>query len=484
MGHGRQPRGANLLFFTGLWDRFGFTALQTVLVLYMTKSLGVADDRAFLLYGTFSSLFYLTPVIGGYLADRYLGLQRSIIMGGFLMMVGYLLCGLPETRFFLPALSVIIVGQGLFRPGTLGLADDLHGGDARRLSRLYTGVQYGALLPPLLAGHLSRNGGWYFGFLLAALGMAVGLLTFIMGRFRLRSVGALPVMSPLRGMGGEVLNFYSVFYVAVIGCVGAIMFLFHFPEETSFFLAVASMAMLMVCVLLKEKGIHKHQMTASIILILLSVGFWALYNQTFTALMLYADRHMEHRLLGLKIDAPFMLFFNPFFILVLSPLLGRLWIFSAQQKKMTTITTQLSLGILLMALGFFLPGIGGLCSESGKKLAAFWLAGGYFLQTLGELLVFPVGIAIIMRLAPKPLVENVMNLWFLSQAAACAIGGGLSTLVLSPTKTPLAAALMIDERAFFIYGGVALSLSILGFALVPFLNRLIEGQMKIPVSFH
>jgi POT family proton-dependent oligopeptide transporter len=220
-------------------------------------------------------------------------------------------------------------------------------------------------------------------------------------------------------------------------------------------------------------------MIACLILILISVGFWAIYNQTYTSLMLYADRNMNKEFLGITIDAEFTQFFNPFFIVLFSPILSRLWIILHKKKRNPSTPTKFSFGVLFMALGFFFLGLGGVCFGRNGETSSYWLMGSYLLQTIGELLLSPIGLSMITTLSPKHLVGMMMGVWFLTQAAAFAIGGGLATLSSVSANTPVENALKIYDKAFFIYGGLALSLAILSFILTPYLRRLIHGPELI-----
>jgi POT family proton-dependent oligopeptide transporter len=481
MSSGKQPRGLYLLFFTELWERFGFYTLLTIVILYMTKALQMSDDHAYLLYGTFGSMLYLTPVIGGYLADRYLGFQRSILFGGVLFILGYILTALPSNDWFFVGLSVIIIANGLFKPNVSAIIGDLYRpGDPKReggFTLFYMGINIGSLIPPLITGALITKFGWHSGFLLAAFGMAIGMVTFIAGKSRLRSLGGLPAMSPLHHRG-EAVKFYTLFYSGIAACIIGLLFLFHFPAETDLILALASFATLIVVIyfLLKQKRAERNKMIACLILILISIGFWAIYNQTFTSLMLYADRNMNKEFLGFTIDAEFTQFFNPFFIVLLSPILSRLWILFHKKHHNPSTPTKFSFGVLFMALGFFFLGFGGVYFGHDGETSSYWLVGSYFLQTIGELLLSPIGLAMITSLSPKHLVGMMMGVWFLTQSAAFAIGGGLATLSSVPKNTAADVALRIYDKAFFIYGGLSLALAILGFILVPYLKRLIHGS--------
>lgn len=487
MSQEKQPRGLYLLFFTELWERFGFYTLLTIIILYMTKALQMADDKVYLLYGTFGAMLYLTPVFGGYLADRYLGSKRAILIGGALFTAGYLLIALPWSYAFFVGLSILIIANGLFKPNVSVIVGDLYrAADPRRdggFTLFYMGINIGSLVPPIIAGTLISRYGWHCGFLLAAFGVAMGMVTFIAGKSRLRSLGGLPAMSPLHDRR-QALKFYIRFYLGVGACLALLLFLFKFPLETDLLLAVGSFVVLLVVIyfLLKEKSIERSKMIACLILILISVGFWAIYNQTFTSLMLYADRHMNKQFFGFTIDAQFTQFFNPFFIVLFSPILGRLW------TKQTTLSipTKFSLGVLFMALGFFFLGLGGVYFGQNGETASSWLVGSYLLQTIGELLLSPIGLSMITTLSPKHLVGMMMGVWFLTQSAAFAIGGGLATLSSIPKNVSADAALQIYDRAFFIYGGFSLALAVLSFVLAPYLKRLIQDHRvsKTPIKVY
>jgi len=265
--------------------------------------------------------------------------------------------------------------------------------------------------------------------------------------------------------------------LGIIACIGALLFLFRFPAETNLILALASLGILIAVIyfLLKEKRSQRNKMIACLVLILISVGFWAIYNQTYTSLMLYADRNMNKEFLGFTIDAEFTQFFNPFFIVLFSPILSQLWISLHKKNSNPSTPTKFSFGVLFMAIGFFFLGLGGVYFSKSGETSSYWLMGSYLLQTIGELLLSPIGLSMITTLSPKHLVGMMMGVWFLTQAAAFAIGGGLATLASVPADTPTLVALGIYDKAFFIYGGLSLALAILSFILIPYLKRLIHG---------
>ena len=479
----KQPKGLYLLFLTELWERFGYYTLQTLLILYMTKSLAMADEQANILYAAFSSLLYLTPTIGGHLADRYLGFQRAIMLGGILLIIGYLLTALPGKECFLFGLSVLIVANGFFKPNVSAIVGELyHSNDARRdggFTLFYMGINVGALIPPLITGYLVIHYGWHAGFLLAAAGMAIGQIIFIFGKKHLNGAGEFPKgLKQQKKLGAK---FYVLLALGMLATIGICNTAFRFPLITNYIIEFSTALILLIVglLLVKEPLQQRKRMIACLILICISIGFWALYNQSFTSLMLFADRNMKHHIFGLTLDAQATQFFNPFFIIALSPLLSRLWIRLDDFGLNPSTQMKFSLGVLFMSSGFLLLAFGSKYFGVAGETSPWWLCGSYFLQTVGELLISPIGLAMITVLCPRHLVGIMMGIWFFSQAAAFAIGGELANLAALPGNIPAVDSLPVYGHAFYVYGCIALVVSFISFALIPYLKRLINEQNVI-----
>jgi POT family proton-dependent oligopeptide transporter len=486
MTSARQPKGLYLLFFTELWERFGFYMVSTILTLYLSKGLLYSDDATYLLYGAFSSLLYLMPVVGGYIADRYIGFRQSILLGAILFIIGYALMAIPNPRALFLGLSVVILGNGFFKPNVSSIVGDLYGpGDPRRdggFTIFYMGINIGALLPPLFAGALVAAYTYGSGFLVASLGMIVSLITFLSGQRRLGEAGLVPSGSPLHKHGAVKVGFYLLLLVGIVVAIGVFHLLLYHPKETNLLLIIASLGITaaLLFFLSKELPEHRNRMIACLILIVVSVGFWSIYNQTFTSLMLFADRNMSKEFLGITIDAEFTQFFNPFFIILFSPFLSWLWVHLDRKGKNPSTPLKFSLGILCMGIGFLVLGAGVLFFNTDGKASPWWLALSYLIQTIGELLLSPIGLAMVTRLTPKHLVGRMMGIWFLTSSAAFAIGGGLATLSDVPKSVTGVDSLHIYARAFFIYGSISLALAAISFTLIPFLRRLI-GSANGPI---
>lgn len=473
-----QPKTLYLLFFTELWERFGFYTIQAIIILYMTKALQMTDHHANLLYAAMSSLLYLTPTLGGYLADRYLGFQRSITIGGILFIIAYLVAAFRNEMLFFLGLSLLICANGFFKPNVSSIVGELYKeNDPRRdggFTLFYMGINIGALIPPLIAGSLVVKFGWHAGFIVAAIGMAIGQVIFMFGKKKLGKAGLYPEGGTSSNPPGII--FYCLLILGIIACVAVCQLAFHYPEITNVIVqTVAAIVLLMVLFfLMKEPVLQRKKMIASLILIVISFGFWAFYNQTFTSLTLFADRNITHTFLGLPLDAEATQFFNPFFIIVLSPVLSRLWIKMDHAEINPSIQLKFALGILFLAVGYFVLAFGAKFLGVNGQVSPGWLCASYLLQTIGELLISPIGLAMITVLCPKHLTGMMMGVWFFSQAASFAVGGYIANIAGVPDNLPAVQSLPIYAHAFMIYGAIAFVLTLFCFALIPFISKMIK----------
>ena len=204
------------------------------------------------------------------------------------------------------------------------------------------------------------------------------------------------------------------------------------------------------------------------------MGFWALYNQTFSSLTLFADRNMQQTFLGFGVNAEAMQFFNPLYIIILSPLISGLWVALSRNGLNPSIPTKFSLGVLFLGLGFLILPLGIHFFPNQGTVSAWWLVISYFLQTIGELLLSPVGLSMITLLVPKRLVGMMMGVWFFAQAASFAFGGSIANMAAIPNNLTKLQSLAVYNHAFLLFGMISIGLVIVSFALVPFLKKLIN----------
>ena len=475
----RQPKGLFLLFFTEMWERFGFYTLQTIIVLYMSQALHYSDEKTFLLYGAFGSLIYFTPVIGGYLADRLIGFQQSIQIGGILYILGYILTALPYENTFFFGLSTVILANGFFKPNVSSLLGELYQReDPRRDSGFtifYMGINIGSLMPPMVTGILVSRYGWHWGFLLAAVGMSLGMIIFLAGKARLQMAGDVPEISPIRKNVSAKRIYYFWLAVGILAAIFLMHYVFYFPKEADILMIAASILIVVqvMRVMLRENPERRRNMFACLVLMLIAVVFWAFYSQMYTSLMLFASRNMNRQMLGLPIDTEFTQFFNPFFIIVLSPVLSRFWIFLARRNANPTTPMKFSMGVLSMAFAFlFLSGAISLFSNEGM-LSPWWLACNYFFFTIGELLLSPIGLSMVTRLAPPNFVGMMMGIWFLMTSLGYLMGSLFATMANVPKEAAANVSLPIYSHAFTVFGALAMAAALVSFMLVPYLKKLI-----------
>ncbi len=477
----KQPKGLYLLCATELWERFGFYTIQAILILYLTKALKYPDAKANLIYASYSALLYLTPLIGGFIADRFLGFQRAILIGGMVSVAGYLITAFPQEKIFFIGLSILICANGLFKPNVSAIVGDLyHEGDPKRdggFTLFYMGINIGALIPPVIAGVLVLHYGWHTGFLLAAAGMIIGLVTFMVGKKKLTLTGAMPAASPAQPNHPRRWLFEGAFYLGFIILVALCDVAFAYPEATAYLVEIAGVALILVVMFLmfKEKVGDRKKIIAALILTVISVGFWSLYNQTFTSLTLFADRNMEQSFLGIPVNASTMQFFNPLFIIAISPMLSGFWVKLSRNNLNPSIPSKFTMGVLFVSLGFLILPVGLNLFPNGGMVSPWWLVISYLLQTIGELLLSPVGLAMITLLVPKSMVGLMMGVWFFSQAAAFSLGGILANLAAIPDNLTKLQSLAVYDHAFLIFGVLSLGLTAGSFVLIPFLKKLIKS---------
>ncbi len=480
----KQPKGLRLLFMTELWERFAFYTLQTLLILFMSEKLDYSDDRAFLLFGAYSAMLYLTPVIGGYIADKYLGFQKTIIFGGWLFVIGYALLAIPDNRAFYLGLSINVIANGLFKPNVTSILGELYDGpeDHRRdpgYTLFYMGMNIGSLLPPLFLGALVVLVSWSAGFLTASFGMLLSMVVFYIGRYQLQGAGSLPEESILRHKPKK-WRFYFLFFLGIVVSIALVNVLFRFSAEVDWVVIIASILIIIVVLyfLFKEKGPARMRMGAALILTVISAGFWTFYIQGSTSLVLFAKRNMGKQFLGFDLNPEATQFFNPFFIIIFCPLISKLWIALSRRNKDWSTPIKFAWGIFWMAFGYLILGLG--CKFFGAEafVSPWWLVTSFGFQSLGEVLLSPVGLAMITALSPHEHIGLMMGVWFLLQAAAFAIGGRLATFATILPHFSIEQSLEVYTRAFLIFFWICFVLSIIAFICVPLLNKMIHPRLR------
>ena len=429
VGH---PRGLFVLFYAEMWERFSYYGMRALLILYLTKFWLFNDGKANLIYGAYTSLVYITPVLGGYLADRWLGQRKAVLFGGIVLAVGHLFMayegmqGIADPaakqadfaiNVFWLALALIIVGSGFLKANISVIVGQLYRmTDIRRdaaYTIFYMGVNVGAALGTILVGYLGETIGWSYGFGLAGIGMVLGLIIFVIGKPALRGNGEPPV--PL-GVRSEM-----TLYATGLGAVAVIWGLIQFQNVIGGLLAVFGVAMLAFTLYeaFKLPKEPRERMFAILFLIALNPVFWGLFEQAGGSLSLYTDKFVDRG------GVPTSLFqsINPIYIVIFAPFFAALWQFLGKRGLEPSAPAKFALGLFQVGLGFLVFVWGAGAGDPAIMTGVVFVFLIYLLHTTGELCLSPVGLSAMTRLAPVHLGSFIMGAWFYMTAVGNFVAG-------------------------------------------------------------
>ena len=390
-----HPRGLSTLFFTEMWERFSYYGMRAFLMLYMVApvamgGLGLADRDAASIYGTYTGSAWAAAILGGIVADRFLGQYRTVLVGGILIAAGHFTLAFKALTTFYAGLALIALGTGLLKPNVSTLVGSLYPrGDARRdagFSIFYMGINLGAFLGPIIAGYLAQRVDWHVGFAAAGVGMTLGLVQYVIGRARLKEA------------------------VARLG---------QQPTEAT---ADTSAARRTAETSRGFSGDEWKRIGAIFIFFVAAVFFWGAYEQAGSTLNLFADRHVRLETMGFAIPSSWFQSVQPILVIILAPIFGWLWLRLGSREP--SVPAKFALGLMFMGLSFaVLIPAGAMASSEGIRVSPWWLIAAYFISELGELCVSPVGLSAVTKLAPLRIVGLMMGVWFLSNAFGNKLAG-------------------------------------------------------------
>ncbi|EPD0967983.1 peptide MFS transporter [Vibrio vulnificus] len=430
-----HPRGLFLLFGTELWERFSYYAMRAILVLYLTDTtinggLGWSTKDALDLYGTYTGLVYITPLIGGYLADNYLGQRRSILIGGALMAIGQFTLALPADALglgslhtFYLGLALLIAGNGLFKPNISTMVGDLYQeGDNRRdgaFTIFYMGINLGALIAGVVSGSVTTELGWKAGFVAAGIGMLISLvMQMALAQSWLGDIGREPAakrdLAIKKSAQKEALTKEEVDRIKVI-----------------------------------------------LVMSLFTIVFWAGFEQAGGLMNIYTQQYTDRMIGSFEIPAAWFQSLNPFFIITLAPVLAVLWVKLGKREPNSPV--KFALAMFFLALGFLCM-VGAVVEQSGDtsvKTSMLWLVGAFFFHTLGELCLSPIGLSLVTKLAPLRLASLMMGAWFGCNAIANYVAGYVGSHV-------------GELGAMAIFSGITVTATVSGVILLLFSNQLVR----------
>lgn len=469
MGH---PRGLGLLFVVEMWERFSYYGMRALLVLYLVNYLKWSDGDASRLYGTYTSLVFLTPLVGGYLADRYIGTRRSLVIGGIIIALGHFSLAFQTMTMFYVGLALIIVGTGFFKPNVSTMVGQIYkDGDTRRdagFTIFYMGINLGAFFAPLVCGYLGQRVGWHYGFMAAGVGMVFGLIIYLWGRDKyLPGIGLTKKQdaanAAARGAEGliphEPMNVIPGIAGAVVGLGLALVL--HGGWLGYLFGGIIGAAV--GTTIFGTKGEERSRVLAIFMVAFFVVFFWMAFEQAGSSMNLFADRHTRLNIGSFAFPSSWLQAVNPLFILAFAPIFASLWVNLGRRRREPSTAFKMVLGLAFLGTGFLFMVGGGSIADTGIKVSAFWLIAAYAFHTWGELCLSPVGLSYVTKVAPARFASLLMGVWFLANAAANKLGGYLASQ--TENIPSLAKFYMIPVATSF---GAAIVLLL----LVPVLKRL------------
>jgi proton-dependent oligopeptide transporter, POT family len=428
LGH---PRGLFVLFFAEMWERFSYYGMRGLLIFYLVQHWMFSDSQASVIYGAYTALVYITPVIGGYLADRYLGQRKAVLFGAVLLTFGHVLMavegeggqGSAALNVFWLALSFIIVGSGFLKANISVIVGQLYTRtDIRRdpaYTIFYVGINIGAALGAIVAGYLGQVHGWAWGFGAAGVGMLFGLLVFVWGKPLLlgRGESRYPERLERRHLG---LRFEWWLYIMSAAGVGLVWFLIQYQALIGGLLMIAGAILLSYVLYTAVFRLPRHdrdRILAAMYLMVGSILFWALFEQAGSSLNLFTDRAVDRVMFGIEVPASVFQSINAIYIVLLGPVFAILWTVLARRGLEPSAPAKFGLGVIQLGAGFLVLVVGATAAGPGGLTPVVFIFLIYLLHTTGELCLSPVGLSAMNRLAPAHLASVIMGTWFFASAA-------------------------------------------------------------------
>jgi POT family proton-dependent oligopeptide transporter len=464
-----HPKGLYLLFITEMWERFSYYGMRALFMLYMTQALLLNKEIASEIYGSYTGLVYLTPLLGGYISDRYWGNRRSIVWGAIVMAIGQFLLFLSACYFenvtlaqplMIVGLGALIMGNGLFKPNISTMVGSLYSeNDSRKDSAFtifYMGVNVGAMIAPLWCGLVGNTGhpeDFKWGFLSACIGMLIGATVFHFFKDKyLHTPEGAPVGMPpvihtevkVKEAEKKALNQTSLHRLCIASVSAIVLILLFSINWASFHQTGIGLfegtdwigSVIYACVIIMPVFIitdpsltrlEQQRIGVIYIIAFFVIFFWAAYEQAGASLVFFADEQTDRMIGGWEMPAAYFQSFPALFVILLAPVFASLWSFLGRKGIEPASPVKQSLGLVFLALGYLFIAFGVHGIEPGVKVSMIWLTGLYFIHTMGELSLAPIGLSMVYKLSPVRFSSLLMGVWYLSTSAANKLAGLLSS---------------------------------------------------------
>ncbi|WP_414661966.1 peptide MFS transporter [Horticoccus sp. 23ND18S-11] len=481
-GLGGHPRGLTTLFFTEMWERFSYYGMRALLVLFMTTAaaqggLQFTDRQAAAVYGTYTMSVYLLCILGGFIADNFIGSRKAVLWGGITIACGHFTMAIHSSVTFFIGLGLVAIGTGLLKPNISTMVGSLYQPtDERRdagFSIFYMGINIGALTASIVCGFLAQNAwfknliagwgfdptkSWHWAFAAAGFGMTFGLITYLRRAPTLAHVGHAPALNADGRPWGK-LALVALCSLALIG----IMYLSD--QHRWIVIALFGLQVASVLFFAFRPNVESRRIAAILILFIAAQVFWAIFEQAGSSISLFADRLTDNRIFGWQFPSAWWQSINAAWVILLAPIFA--WLWTRLGSKQPSSPLKFTLGLLFVGLSFLWMIPAARLTAEGK-VSPIWLLGLFLLQTIGEMLLSPVGLSTMTKLAPARLLGVVMGIWFLAAALGNKLAGVLAGEFNS--SSPASIASFFLHQALWVGGATVVLL-----ALVPWVKKLMGG---------
>lgn len=476
---GKYPKQLWYLFFSEMWERFCFYGMRGMLTFFMVQQLFMKEEDANLQYGATQAFVYAFTFIGGLFADKILGYRKSLFWGGLMMIIGSAILATDPKEFFFLGISFTVIGTGFFKPNISTMVGTLYkANDSRRdagFSLFYSGINIGALLGGYACIWVGKNYSWNLAFGLAGIVMTISLLTFLFTQKSLATIG----LSPLLNLEKTKRKTYEILtYAGTLVAIPLIMAMVSKPEYTDYFMyTIGPLTLLYLIWEMRNFSFAENKkLIAALIFIVFSVLFWAFFEQSGGSLSLFAANNLDDKILGITFDPNGVNnASNSLFVIIFAPILGILWIWLSNRKKEPNTVVKFGLGFLFLALAFytFYSTRYFATVEGMTSLEIFTIA--YFVITIGELCLSPIGLSIMTKLSPAKLQGVMMGMWFLASAygqyVAGILGAGMAKDNENATKAEKLISYTDGYHQLAIYALIA---GIVLIAISPLVKKLMQ----------
>ncbi len=479
----RQPRGIYTLFFTEMWERMSYYGMRALLVLYMTGTLakgglGLPDKTASAIYGLYVCGVYLVALPGGWLADRLIGQQRAVLVGGIIIAIGHFTLAIPAKSTFFIGLLIVVLGTSLLKPSASSLVGQLYPeGGARRdsgFTLFYMGVNLGGFLGPLVCGYLGERVDWHYGFAAAGVGMVGGVVQYTLTRHHLGDAGlqpSNPSPTPRRHWAGVAIALAAVAIVAILVTLQILPINpVAVARQTSYLILATALGwFIWVFAFGKLQPVEKKRLLLIGVLFIASALFWSGFEQAGSSMNLFAERFTHRLYFGQEIPAGWFQSVNPVFVLTFAAVFSRLWLYLARRNLTPSLAAKFAAGLFLLSGGFLVMFFASGLALARGPVSPGWLITTYLLYTWGELALSPVGLSAVTKLAPPRYGVQTMGIWFLSISLGNLLAGLLAGEITGENAGQMPAQFL---HVVMITAATALVLAL----CAPFLRRLAAGS--------